>query len=44
MKGAGKVFVGGAEEDIRAGSLCVTEMSKEQAAKQRDIHRKGKIE
>jgi small subunit ribosomal protein S5 len=44
MKGAGKVFVGGAEEDIRAGSLGVTEMSKEQAAKQRDIHRKGKIE
>ena len=44
MKGAGKVFVPGAKDEVRSGGLGLTELSKEEAAKQRDIHRKGKIE
>ena len=45
MKGAGQVFVPGTSTDeVRSGGLGLTELSKEQAAKQRDIHRKGKIE
>ena len=42
MKGAGQVFVPGSSEEVRSGGLGLTELSKEQAAKQRDIHRKGK--
>lgn len=44
MKGAGKVFVAGAADEVRSGGLGLTEMTKEQAEKQRDVHRKGKIE
>lgn len=44
MKGAGKVFVPGVTDDVRSGGLGLTEMTKEQVAKQKDIHRKGKIE
>lgn len=44
MKGAGQVYVPGGSDDVRSGGLGLTEMSKEEAAKQRDIHRKGKIE
>ena len=44
MKGAGQVFVPGSTDEVRSGGLGLTEMSKEEAAKQRDIHRKGKIE
>ncbi len=44
MKGAGKVYVSDSADDVRSGGLGLTEMSKEEATKQRDIHRKGKIE
>ncbi len=44
MKGAGKVYVQGSADEVRSGGLGLTEMTKEQAAKQRDVHRKGKIE
>ncbi|MSR87000.1 30S ribosomal protein S5 [Candidatus Peribacteria bacterium] len=43
MKGAGQVFVpGAAPGEVRSGGLGLTELTKEQAAAQRDIHRKGK--
>jgi small subunit ribosomal protein S5 len=44
MKGAGQVFVPGSSEEVRSGGLSLTEMTKEQAEKQRDVHRKGKID
>ncbi len=44
MKGAGKVFVAGSSDEVRSGGLELTEMTKEQAEAQRDVHRKGKIE
>lgn len=44
MQGSGKVFVKGSADEVRSGGLGLTELSKEQAAKQRDIHRKGKID
>ncbi len=44
MKGSGKVYVKGGDDEVRSGGLGLTEMTKEQAAKQRDVHRKGKIE
>lgn len=34
----------GIEEEVRSGGLELTEMTREEAEKQRDIHRKGKIE
>ncbi len=42
MKGAGKVFVPGVTDDVRSGGLGLTMLTKEEAAKQKDIHRKGK--
>lgn len=42
MKGSGQVFVPGSTDEVRSGGLSLTEMTKEQAAKQRDVHRKGK--
>lgn len=44
MKGAGQVFVPGVTDEVRAGGLALTEMTKEEVEKQRDVHRKGKIE
>ena len=44
MKGSGQVFVPGVTDEVRSGGLGLTELTKEEAAKQRDIHRKGKIE
>ena len=44
MKGSGKVFVQGSSDEVRSGGLELTELTKEQAEAQRDIHRKGKIE
>lgn len=44
MKGAGQVYVPTGADEVRSGGLGLTELTKEQLEKQKDIHRKGKIE